>query len=93
MQQYIKFLNEYEALDHMEVISASDPEPETPCYLPQHPVFKEDSATTKLRVVFDTSGNTSIGLSLNCTLLPGPTIQQDLLPIIIRFREQLCYHR
>ncbi|UYV64874.1 hypothetical protein LAZ67_3002223 [Cordylochernes scorpioides] len=55
-------------------------------YLPHHPVIKEKSCTTKLRVVFDASAKTDSGLSLNDALIPGPKIQQDLFHIILRFR-------
>ncbi|XP_075232507.1 uncharacterized protein LOC142330923 [Lycorma delicatula] len=55
-------------------------------YLPHHSVFKETSLTTKLKVVFDGSAKSSNGLSLNDTLMTGPTVQQDLFSIILRFR-------
>ncbi|XP_075232254.1 uncharacterized protein LOC142330692 [Lycorma delicatula] len=55
-------------------------------YLPHYAVFKEISLTTKLRVVFDGSAKSSNGLSLNDTLMIGPTVQQDLFSIILRFR-------
>ncbi|XP_018406350.1 PREDICTED: uncharacterized protein LOC108782552, partial [Cyphomyrmex costatus] len=55
-------------------------------YLPHHAVLKESSITTKLRVVFDASCKTTSGLSLNDTLLAGPTIQDDLFSILARFR-------
>ena len=56
------------------------------CFLPHHAVFKESSTTTKTRVVFDASTRGTTGVSLNDILMVGPTIQQDLLPIILRFR-------
>lgn len=34
-------------------------------YLPHHPVIKETSTTTNLRVVFDASSKTQTGFSLN----------------------------
>ncbi|XP_055527262.1 uncharacterized protein LOC129719871 [Wyeomyia smithii] len=55
------------------------------CYLPHHPVFKDSSTTTKVRVVFDASCKTASGYSLNDTLLVGPVVQQDLLSIVMRF--------
>jgi hypothetical protein len=44
------------------------------------------SATTSTRVIFGGSCFSSNGLSLNDTLLLGPTIQQDLYSIVFRFR-------
>ncbi|XP_065090365.1 uncharacterized protein LOC135711421 [Ochlerotatus camptorhynchus] len=56
------------------------------CYLPHHPVFKESSTTTKVRVVFDASCKTSSGFSVNDLQLVEPIVQEDLLSIHIRFR-------
>ena len=55
-------------------------------YLPHHAVFKESSTTTKLRVVFDGSAKSSNGISLNETLMVGPTLQPNLFDLLIRFR-------
>ncbi|XP_033229212.1 uncharacterized protein LOC117180807 [Belonocnema kinseyi] len=55
-------------------------------YLLHHTVIKEDSLTTKTRVVFDGSAKTSTGVSLNDTFMIGPTIQDDLFSIVTRFR-------
>lgn len=55
-------------------------------YLPHHPVLKEDSVTTKIRVVFDGSAKTSTGISLNECLMVGPTIQNDLFTLLSKFR-------
>ncbi|XP_062534422.1 uncharacterized protein LOC134203573 [Armigeres subalbatus] len=56
------------------------------CFLPHHPVVKQDSTTTKVRVVFDASSKTRSGTSLNDALLVGPVIQDDLRAIILRCR-------
>ncbi|XP_078051341.1 uncharacterized protein LOC144477492, partial [Augochlora pura] len=83
-EQYNKFLAEYESLGHMsEVVDAAN----TGCYLPHHAVIKEDSLTTKVRVVFDASAKTDTGLSLNDVLMVGPTIQDDVFSLIARFRK------
>ena len=58
-------------------------------YLPHHCVFKEESTTIKLRVVFDGSAKTSNGISLNDSLMVGPFVQNDLFTILIRFRFKL----
>ena len=55
-------------------------------YLPMHGVVKESSTTTKLRVVFDGSAHSSTGVSLNDTLLPGPSLYPLLSTILNRFR-------
>ena len=49
-------------------------------------MIRETSATTKLRVVFDASAKSSSGKSLNDVLSVGPTVQDNLLDILLRFR-------
>ena len=60
-KRYSDFINEFISLDHMEVIPQEEVnKPSNEVYfLPHHCVFKEDSTTTKLRVVFDGSAKTS----------------------------------
>ncbi|KAM8701717.1 hypothetical protein ACLKA7_000073 [Drosophila subpalustris] len=58
----------------------------THCYLPHHPVIKESSSTTKVRVVFDGSMRTSNGRSLNDILASGPKLHTDLPAILINWR-------
>lgn len=41
-------------------------------FLPYHGVIRESSLTTKLRVVFDGSADSSSGKSLNDIQYPGP---------------------
>lgn len=55
-------------------------------YLPHYCVTKEENFTTKLRVVFDASCKTPLGISLNDALMVGSVLQQDLFEIIVRFR-------
>lgn len=60
----------------------------SPCYfLPHHGVFKEHSTTTKLRVVFDASAKSSTGKSLNDIQFTGPSLQNDIFSILLRFRQ------
>jgi len=84
--QYIKFMREYQQLYHMEKVPESSLSDKPNYYLPHHFVTKEDSSTTKLRVVFDGSAKTVTGVSLNNALRVGPTIQTDLFSLLIRFR-------
>lgn len=85
--EYDKFMLEYLQLGHMELINERKLDSPNECYLPHHAVFKEDSTTTKVRVVFDGSAKTSTGFSLNQALLVGPVVQQELLAIVTRFRK------
>ncbi|XP_046143725.1 uncharacterized protein LOC123988305 [Osmia bicornis bicornis] len=74
-EQYVQFMKEYEALGHMTRISTSIvEEPAANFYFPHHAVIREDSTTTKLRVVFDGSAKSSTGVSLNDTQKVGPTV-------------------
>ncbi|XP_055634007.1 uncharacterized protein LOC129774317 [Toxorhynchites rutilus septentrionalis] len=84
--EYRKFIEEYIELGQMKAVLPTEPQHYKGCFLPHHPVMKESSATTKVRVVFDASARTSTGHSLNDGLLVGPVIQDDLLSIILRFR-------
>ncbi|UYV64065.1 hypothetical protein LAZ67_2006437 [Cordylochernes scorpioides] len=66
-QHVREFMQKYINLGHMEVIN--EIEPEQPShqvyYIPYNAVLRDQSTTTKLRVVFDASAKTSTGLSLN----------------------------
>ncbi|XP_055543399.1 uncharacterized protein LOC129728947 [Wyeomyia smithii] len=84
-RRYTQFMEEYLALSHMvEVHDHLD----TCYFLPHHAVYKESSFTTKIRVVFDASAKTTSGISLNDALEVGPTVQNDLITILLRF---CCY--
>ncbi|XP_058811047.1 uncharacterized protein LOC131675938 [Topomyia yanbarensis] len=88
-RQYHEFTNEYEQLGHMRLVPEADVNKVQRYYLPHHPVVKESSATTRVRVVFDASCKTASGVSLNDALLAGPVIQDDLRSIILRCRTRL----
>lgn len=85
--QYHDFMKEYLSLGHMQEVSEDDDNQILECYLPHHPVIKESSTTTKVRVVFDGSARTSTGKSLNDSLLVGPVVQDDIVTIVVRFRQ------
>ncbi|XP_062704069.1 uncharacterized protein LOC115264003 [Aedes albopictus] len=84
--QYAAFMAEYIDLGHMK--EADDPR-EAGYYIPHHAVYKASSSTTKTRVVFDASAKTTSGVSLNDTVMVGPTVQSDLVEVIMRF----CGHQ
>ncbi|UYV61696.1 hypothetical protein LAZ67_1005939, partial [Cordylochernes scorpioides] len=86
--QYINFMREYMELNHMELIPLKElKKPSNQCfYLPHHGVLREQSTTTKIRVVFDASSRSTNNLSLNDFLHVGPKLQQNLFNILLRFR-------
>ncbi|XP_062539284.1 uncharacterized protein LOC134207594 [Armigeres subalbatus] len=84
--EYGRFMEEYLSLGHMKLISEYDKQASSVYYLPHHPVIKDSSTTTKVRVVFDGSSMTSSGSSLNEALCVGPIVQDNLLTLILRFR-------
>lgn len=85
-EQYDAFLDEYLKLGHMRKVS-----PQTLLegryYIPHQAVFKMDSTTTKLRVVFDASSKSTSNVSLNDLMLTGPRLQQNLFEILLRWRQ------
>lgn len=83
--QYRDFIKEYEALGHLSVSSVA--KPSISYFLPHHPVIREQSESTKLRVVFDASARSSSGFSVNHLQMVGPTIQDSLFNILIRYKQ------
>ena len=87
--EFATVTNEYIDLEHAELVPETDlnkPMSET-FYLPMHAVCKEESTTTKFRVVFDASAKSSTGISLNDSLLVGPTVHPPLLDVLLLFRK------
>ena len=54
-------------------------------YLPHHAVIKQEKTTTKIRIVYDASAKGK-GPSLNDCLLAGPSFNQRIFDILVRFR-------
>lgn len=82
--EFHKFMDEYIDLNHMEI---SPQGTKKGYFMPHHAVLKPSSTTTKLRVVFDASCKSSNDSSLNDHLLVGPTVQNDLFTILLKFRK------
>ncbi len=86
--EYEAVIEEYFDMGHAEPVPEADLEksPQFVYYLPMHAVTKESSTTTKIRAVFDASAKSSTGVSLNETLLVGPTVYSSLVDVLLRFR-------
>ncbi|CAK1583775.1 unnamed protein product [Parnassius mnemosyne] len=83
--QYIKFIREYEELEYLTESTISKPDPSY--FLCHHAVFKNNSESTMIRVVFHGSAPTSSGHSINDILMVSPNIQKILFSILIRARQ------
>ncbi|XP_011861541.1 PREDICTED: uncharacterized protein LOC105558453 [Vollenhovia emeryi] len=83
---YKQFMTEYDQLHHMQRVANSQPEPPHAYYLPHHGVWRENSLTTKLRVVFNGSSRTTSGYSLNDLLHTGKKLQKELINVLFWFR-------
>ncbi|XP_062549772.1 uncharacterized protein LOC134214408 isoform X2 [Armigeres subalbatus] len=85
-EQYQTFMTEYETLGHMQLVTDHEHSLTLGYHLPHHAVVRDDSTTTKVRVVYDASCKTPGGPSLNDALMVGPIVQQDLRSIMMRTR-------
>ncbi|XP_046601937.1 uncharacterized protein LOC124295559 [Neodiprion lecontei] len=71
-EAYSSFLREYRELGHMRRAINTPEDNSRVFYLPHHGVVRDSSSTPMLRVVFNGSQRTNLGLSLNGNLLVGP---------------------
>ncbi|XP_072392230.1 uncharacterized protein [Diabrotica undecimpunctata] len=83
--EYRKFIKEYEDLGHIKLNTIKTGNKQR-YDLPHDAVIKEDSSTTKGRVVFDASSKDSTGISLNDIMHYGPRLNLDLTNILINWR-------
>jgi len=84
---YRAFMQKYEDLQHMEAVHTSTTENHAAlCYLPHHGVLRDNSTTTKLRVVFNGSQRNKSGTSLNAHLLIGANLLPALADVLQRWR-------
>ncbi|XP_057329874.1 uncharacterized protein LOC130670484 [Microplitis mediator] len=83
---YMDFLTEYEAMGHMQKVPDSYQSSHITYYLLHHGVIRKESTTTKLRVAFNVSSTTTLGISLNDTLHTGPKLQSDIFDVSLYVR-------
>lgn len=86
--KYKGVIDEYLQLGHMRPVNNGNTDEAV--YLPHHAVIRDDKATTKVRVVFNASEKNKKGVSLNDTLMVGPTLQADLRHTVLRWRVHAC---
>lgn len=79
---YIKFMKEYEILGHMREVTPFSDSNGLVFYIPHHAICSNE----KIKVVFDCSMKTNLGISLNDMQLKGQKLQRDLYDILLRAR-------
>lgn len=90
-ERYHEYIKNLILSGHLELVPSNrmNISTQNKFYLPHYAVMKESSLTTKLRVVFNASRKSTTGVSLNDKLLIGPSIQDELFEILIRWRVHL----
>ncbi|KAI4472461.1 hypothetical protein M0802_016801 [Mischocyttarus mexicanus] len=86
-EKYTVFLREYESLGHMVPVPLDAPEPFHTFYLPHHGVWRDQSSSTKLRVVFNGSAKSSSHVTLNDLMHTGPKTQTDIFDVLLWIRQ------
>lgn len=86
-KKYTEVMEEYLQLGFIEKIPETEEKNINAVYIPHHPVIRNDKDTTKVRVVYDASCKYENGLSLNDTLMTGPTLQPELRQLLMRWRQ------
>ena len=72
--------------DYIELVNPSEPTGEIVYYLPFRAIIKNESDTTKVRLVMDATAKPSAShISLNQALYQGPNLIVDLAYILLRF--------
>ena len=89
--QYEEFMRQYENRGHMSPICHSEVsrllDTDSVQYLPHHGIWQKADQGRKLRVVFDASRRSGSAPALNERLQPGPSLQTDVIAIMLRWRE------
>ncbi|XP_064462619.1 uncharacterized protein LOC135373328 [Ornithodoros turicata] len=86
IQQYDEVIRNYLTNGHAEVVTTNCAKPGRIHYMPHRAVVRNESSTTKVRVVFDASSHAPGVPSLNDHLEKGPKLGADLIPVLLRFR-------
>ncbi|KAH7941463.1 hypothetical protein HPB49_013927 [Dermacentor silvarum] len=86
LEQYDTLTRQYLELGHAEVVLKDVPIDRVTYFMPDREVIREESLTTKLRVVFDTSQHAQVFPSLNDCLDKGVNLNPELLEVLLHFR-------
>ncbi|XP_071948982.1 uncharacterized protein [Antedon mediterranea] len=85
-EDYQKFMTEILQNGDAEKVPANEIQKEPAWYIPHHGIY-HPKKPTKIRVVFDCSANYK-GTALNQHLLTGPDLNNTLIGVLCRFRQE-----
>ena len=85
LREYDSAIRDQQKKGMIEAVKVGEPCSNRVHYLPHHAVVRRDKTTTKLRIVYDASAK-SDGPSLNECLHKGPSFNQLILDLLLRFR-------
>ena len=85
IHKYQSIIKQHLERGYIEAVPQSEIGKRNCHYIPHHYVTK-DSVTTPIRIVFNCSCKSRNGVSLNDCLKTGPSLHNNMLSIIIRFR-------
>lgn len=86
LREYDNIINDQLQKGIIETVPTEGSSSNLTHYLPHHAVVRHDKTTTKLRVVYDASARSGNGPSLNDCLHKGPSFNQLILDLLLRFR-------
>ena len=84
-EKYVKSVSDYINAEYAEKVD-KNVEPPNSWYMPHHIVLKEESLSTKVRLIMDGSASENENVSINKRLEKGPTLQPLLNSVLLRFR-------
>ncbi|GFX33532.1 integrase catalytic domain-containing protein [Trichonephila clavipes] len=84
--QYSEILKEYESQGIIERVLETEKPTDAVFYLPHQAVFRQESLTTKMRIVFDASSHEDGQPSLNDCIWSGKNLNPNIFHLIISFR-------
>ncbi|XP_064486068.1 uncharacterized protein LOC135398613 [Ornithodoros turicata] len=85
MEEYDAAIRLYEQNGHAEKVPTGESD-NVVYYMPHRAIIKRERETTKIRIVFDASSSSSNDPSLNDVLHAGPSLNPDMLHVMIKFR-------
>ncbi|GFR09747.1 integrase catalytic domain-containing protein [Trichonephila clavata] len=86
-KQYFEILKEYESQGIIErVFQTEKPTDRAVFYLPHQAVFRQESLTTKMRIVFNASSHEDGQSALNECIWPGANLNPNIFHLLIYFR-------